>query len=127
MKYLNFLRQKIYLGILIILGCAMLGSVLGARKESKEPLNGITEGDIILMEQESPDAPRLIGILPLASNQNKWYNFKYAFIFAGFGAIIFCVFAAIYLHLYYLRLFVQIRKFMGIKDEKENPLFIKLS
>lgn len=40
-KYLIFLKKKLYMGILIILGFAMLGSVLGTRKESKEPLNGI--------------------------------------------------------------------------------------
>lgn len=125
MKYFNFLKQKIYFGLLIVLGCAMLGSVLGARKESKEPLNEVIQEDILIMQQADGNAPELIGILPLATNQNKWYNFKYAFIFAGVGIIFYCALMLVYMHVYYLRFFRFMRKCMG-SEEGKNNLFIKL-
>ena len=98
-KYLKFLKMKIYLGILIVLGMAMLGSVLGARKESNEPLVGITQEDMEIAAGMGP-APDLIGILPLAAGQNQWYNFKFAFAFGMAGVVIYCIFMAVYLHFY---------------------------
>lgn len=125
MTYLKFLKQKIYLCILIIFGFAMLGSVLGARKESKEPLNGITQEDTLIMQQGT-DAPELIGILPLAANQNNWYNFKYAFIFGCAGILVYCILMAVYMPLYHFRFFVFIRRLLGSEEENKN-LFIHLS
>lgn len=118
-KYLKFLKVKIYLGVLIVLGCAMLGSVLGARKESKEPLNGVTEEDVLISEQENNNAPELIGILPLAAEQNKWYNFKYAGVFGIAGVFIYCALMAFYLPLYHLHFFEMIRKWFGLEGKVE--------
>lgn len=126
MKYFHFLKRKLYLGILIILGCATFGSVLGARKESKEPLNDIIQKDTIILQQNPENAPILIGILPLAANQNNWYNFKYALFFSGIGVILYCLLMAIYMSLYNLRLFVRIRnRFKG--TDKQDDLFIHFS
>ena len=119
-KYLKFLKVKIYLGILIILGCAMLGSVLGARKESKEPLTGITEEDIRISQQADYTAPELTGILPLAAEQNKWYNFKYAGLFGVAGLAVYCVSMAIYLPLYDLRFFKMIRQCLGLPEDNNT-------
>lgn len=57
-KYLTFLRKELFLGILIISCFALLGSVFGARKESKEPLPGVTTEEAQLVEHPSAaDAP----------------------------------------------------------------------
>lgn len=120
-KYYKFLRAKIYLGVLIVLGMAMLGSVLGARKESKEPLAGITREDMEV-SQRAGQAPDLTGILPLAVGQNQWYNFKFAFVFGIAGAVIYCISMVIYFRLYHLRFFRMIRSFFG-EEEGRNDLF----
>lgn len=125
MNYLKFLKHKMYLCILIVCGFAMLGSVLGARKESKEPLNGITQEDT-LIKQQGTDALELIGILPLAANQNNWYNFQYALPFACAGLLFYCILMAIYMPLYHLRLFIFIRKILGSEEDNQN-LLIHLS
>ncbi len=113
-KYLKFLKEKIYLGILIVMGLAMLGSVLGARKESKEPLTGITERDIQISQQDDSSAPELIGVFPLAAEQNKWYNLKYAGIFGCLGIILYCILMAVYLPLYDMTFFKAVRKWLGL-------------
>lgn len=123
MEYIKLLKRKLYLGILIILGCALLGSVLGARKESKEPLNGIVWEDIQALQSGSA-APELTGILPLAANQNNWYNFKAALAFALAGIVIYCIVIALYQIVYSCRFFVCLRKHLGVEDER-NHLFIQ--
>ena len=120
-KYLTFLKQNLFLGFLIISCFAMLGSVLGARKESKEPLPGITTEEVQLTELSSAtDAPVLTGILPLAASQNKWYNFKYALFFSAFGLLAFFCVSALYMRFHEVRLFKIIREKLG-----ENTLFLK--
>ena len=91
MKYLIFLRQKLYIGILIVCGFAMLGSILGARKESKETITvyGPVSDGVVSFRDSGESLPELAGYLPLAADQNKWYNFKYAVIFAGAGMVMF--------------------------------------
>ena len=121
-KYLKFLKMKIYLGILIVLGMAMLGSVLGARKESNEPLVGITQEDMEIAAGMGP-APDLIGILPLAAGQNQWYNFKFAFAFGMAGVVIYCIFMAVYLHFDYLNVFRIIRGFFGEEEGRDELFF----
>lgn len=122
-EYYKFLKTKIYIGILIVLGCATLGSVLGARKESKEPLTGVTREDIRLSAREDYRGPELTGILPLAAEQNKWYNFKYAAIFGFAGGFIFCGLMAVYRHYFYLRPFKIIREWIGAD---RDDLFLNL-
>lgn len=121
-KYYEFLKGKIYLGILIVLGMAMLGSVLGARKESLEPLAGITQEDMKIAG-EAGRVPDLIGILPLAAEQNQWYNFKIAFIFGMVGAVIYCILMAIYMRLYGSHIFRVIRNFFGGEDGRDDLFF----
>lgn len=118
-NYLKLLKEKLYLGVLIVLGLAMLGSVLGARKESKEPLAGITERDMQILQQDDSSAPELIGIFPLAAEQNKWYNFKYAGVFGCLGIMLYCILMAVYLPLYNLSFFQSVRKWLGL-IEREN-------
>lgn len=113
-KYLIFLKKKLYMGILIILGFAMLGSVLGARKESKEPLNGIMEEDLLLQEENRPE---LAGVLPLAANQNKWYNFQFAFGFGIIGIIVWGVLMILYLKTYDKHFFVVIRSALLMEEK----------
>lgn len=117
-NYFKFLQAKMYLGILIVLGCAMLGSVLGARKESKESLPEITERDIQILQQDDFSAPELIGVLPLAAEQNKWYNFKFAGIFGCLGILLYCILMAAYLPLYNFAFFQAVRKWLGLMENK---------
>ena len=120
-KYLTFLRKELFLGILIISCFALLGSVFGARKESKEPLPGVTTEEAQLAGHPSAaDAPVLTGILPLAASQNKWYNFKYALIFSAFGLLAFFCVSALYMRFYEVRIFKIFREKLG-----ENTLFLK--
>lgn len=154
--YLQLFKKKIYLGILIVLGCAMLGSVLGARKESTEPLPGITDAESAvaytandttkytaditaesttdMLSEKAADAPVLLGEIALASTQNKWYNFRYAAVFAIIGVLLYGVIVAIYVPLYEKAFFVSLRKFLyhnpcKVQDQADEPaeynLFIK--
>lgn len=116
-KYFKFLMEKIYLGILIILGCAMLGSVYGAYKESKESLPGVTGKDVLISQGRINDVPKLTGILPLAEEQNKWYNFKYAGKLGVVGFVLYCILMACYLPLYHFKFFEAIREWMGVKGK----------
>lgn len=106
----------------MIISCfALLGSVFGARKESKEPLPGVTTEEVQLAEHSSAaDAPVLTGILLLAASQNKWYNFKYALIFSAFGLLVFFCVSALYMRFYEVRIFKIFREKLG-----ENTLFLK--
>lgn len=126
MAYLKFLKSKIYVGVLIVCGFAMIGSVLGARKESYENITvyGCEKTGKSIVGEEQDNAPELSGYLPLAADQNKWYNFKYAAVFAGIGVLLYLVSMAIYFRLYTLPIMVKIRKMICIGRD-ENKLFIR--
>lgn len=126
MVYFKFLKSKIYIGILFICGCAMIGSILGARKESYEKIivYGIEKTGELSAWEEQRNQPELAGYLPLAAEQNKWYNFKYAAAFAGIGAIIYLISMLIYFQLYALPIMVGIRKIICIGRGK-NILFLR--
>lgn len=94
--YLKFFKQKIYLGVLLVFCCACFGSIRGAWKESMEPYIWITEEDVI-KQQSGESAPILTGIMALAAEQNRWYNFDYAIIYGGRGIILYCLLLALYL------------------------------
>lgn len=123
MNYLRLLRQKAYIGLLIVLLCACAGSIRGAAKEYKEAPYDITEADMAAMGQPEGTAPDLVGVIPLAAEQNRWYNFSYAAHYAGRGFVIYCVVMAVYLPLYRFPMFAALRAFL--KEEEGCRLFIK--
>ncbi len=100
MNYIRFLWDKKYVGLLIVLVCACLGSVRGAWKESGEPFIGVTEMDLADMENAGAGAPEMTGVIALAAEQNRWLNFDYAFHYAGRGVVCYCVLAAAYMPLH---------------------------
>lgn len=118
--YLKLLKRKFYFGFLVILSCACLGSIRGALYESNDYI-GVTQDDLDIMQQPDHSAPDLIGIFPLASEQNGWHNFSYAVIYAKRGFIIYCILMACYSLIYDFRFFKWVRRFIG---ENENILFI---
>ena len=121
--YFQLFRKKIYFGFLIILACACFGSFRGAYKEKREGYIGVTQEDISIMQQTDRQAPDLIGVLHLSSEQSRWYNFGYAFVYARRGLILYCILLAFYLPLYRKRFFVMLRTLIG-KSMNENKLFI---
>lgn len=125
MTYLKFLKLKIYFGVLIVCGCAMIGSILGARKESYENITvyGREKTNEMVFGEKKDNMPELAGYLPLAADQNKWYNFKYAAIFAVIGGIIYFFLMSLYFILYALPIMIWIRKIICI-GKGENRLFI---
>ena len=112
MSYIKFLWKNKYVGFFIILFCACLGSIRGALKESGEPFIGVTQEDLAVMEQAGDSAPEMVGIIPLASEQNRWQNFDYAAHYAGRGVVCYCILMAVYLPLYHCRFFVMLRGFL---------------
>lgn len=122
MSYIKLLRQKVYIGSFIVLLCACAGSIRGAVKEYKEAPYYITEADIAAMGQPEGTAPDLVGIIPLAAEQNRWHNFGYAAHYAGRGFVIYCIMMALYLPLYKFSPFVRLRAFL--KGEEGCRLFI---
>lgn len=120
--YLKLLRQKLYIGFIIVLGCASLGAVRGAWREDKDFYIGVTKQDMEMMQNADTDMPDLIGIVGLAAEQNRWNNFEYAFIYAKRGVVIYCIFIAVYLPLYQCRFFRSIRAFLG-REAGEKKLF----
>lgn len=116
MNYIRLLWEKRYVGFLVIILCACLGSIRGAMKENREPFIGVTQEDLTNMEQAGRNAPDMIGIIPLASEQNRWCNFSYAVHYAGRGVVCYCILMAAYLPLYHCRFFVSLRDFLE-KDE----------
>lgn len=125
-KYCGFLKRKIYLGVLIVFGMGLIGGVFGARKESMEPLIGVTQEDITISSQANGDMPELTGIVPLAAEQNKWYNFQYSFIFGMAGIVIYCILIAVYLRMYHMRFCQIIRHWLGAGDGRKD-LFLDFS
>lgn len=123
MNYFRLLRQKAYIGLLIVLLCACAGSIRGAAKEYEEAPYDITEADVAAMGQPEKTAPNLAGVIPLTAEQNRWYNFSYALHYAGRGFVIYFVMTAVYLPLYRVPLFVALRAFL--KEEEGCRLFIK--
>lgn len=125
MSYIRLLRHKVYIGVFIVLMCACLGSLRGAWKESREPYHtDISQEDIAGMGQPKGSVPDLIGVIPLAAEQNRWYNFSYAIHYAGRGFVLYCVVMAIYLPLYSLRFFSALRMFLK-RSAGECQLWIK--
>ena len=116
MNYIRVLKENIYIGFLVILLCACLGSIRGALKESGEPFIGVTQDDLAVMDQAGIGAPEMVGIMPLASEQNRWRNFSYAVHYAGRGVVCYCVLMAIYLPVYHCRFFVMLRDFWEKDD-----------
>lgn len=100
MTYIKLLWEKAYLGFMIILLCACLGSVRGALKESGEFFIGVTEEDLYNREKAGDGAPEMIGVIALAAEQNRWRNFSYAAHYAGRGVICYCLLMAVYLPVY---------------------------
>lgn len=121
--YFRLIKQKSYIGFCIVLSCAFLGALRGAWKESGTGYIGVTQNDLVIMQQNDDNAPDLIGIIGLAAEQERWYNFNYALIYGGRGIIIYCLLMAAYLPLYGLRFFKVIRAFLG-RDGTEERLFI---
>ena len=94
-QYLKLFKEKLFIGILIVLCCACLGSLRGALKEEENYWVGVTQEDIVVTNQAGQTMPLLVGFLPLAPEQIHWKNFSYARIYAlrGFGIyaiIVFC-------------------------------------
>lgn len=124
-EYLKLLKQKMYFGFILILCCACLGSFRGAFKEHGEPLCGVTQKDIQIMQQQEQNSPDLVGIIALASEQNRWYNFAYAFAYGKRGIVLYCFLMIIYLPMYHFRCFKVVRQIIGRKND-ENKLFINV-
>lgn len=120
MNYIKLLWKEAYLGALIILLCACLGSIRGALKESREPYIGVTEADLENREKAGEDAPDMVGVIALAAEQNRWRNFSYAAHYAGRGVVCYCILVAAYLPLYHCRLFQVLRAFLG-RDGLAQP------
>lgn len=118
MRYLKFLWEKAYIGFLIVLLCACLGSIRGAVKERTEVHHDITEEDIAAMELPEGSAPDLVGVIPLAAKQYRWFSFSYAFYYGRRGIVIYCIMMAVYLPLYNVLPFVSLRRFLQINDDK---------
>lgn len=100
MSYIKLLWRKAYVGLLIILLCACLGSIRGAWKERGEPFIGVTETDLAEIEHAGESAPEMVGVIALAAEQHRWLNFDYAAHYAGRGVVCYCVLMAVYLPLY---------------------------
>lgn len=113
MNYIKLLRKEAYLGVLIILLCACLGSIRGALKESGESFIGVTEADLEDRENAGDNAPDMVGIIALAAEQNRWRNFSYAVHYAGRGVVCYCILMAMYLPLYHCRPFTFLRAVLG--------------
>lgn len=121
--YFRLLRQKMYIGLLIILSCAFLGALRGAWKESHEMYINVTQNDLELMHQNDGSVPDMIGVIALAAEQERWYNFNYAINYGCRGIIIYGLLMIVYLPLYRLRFFKTLRIFLG-RDKAEEQLFI---
>lgn len=124
MNYMRFLWQKAYIGVFLVLMCACLGSIRGAVKESSEPFIGVTEEDLAAMDQPKGSAPDMVGVIALASEQSRWYNFSYAVHYAGRGFVLYCVVMAMYLPLYSFPCFVTMRKLLN-RNARECVLWIE--
>lgn len=103
MNYFVLLKKKAYLGVLLIMVCACLGSIRGAWKESEESYIGVTQEDLARMGEAGVNAPKMIGVMGLAAEQNRWHNFGYAYHYAWRGAACYCVLMAVYFPLWYRR------------------------
>lgn len=112
MNYIKLLKENMYAGFLIVMLCACLGSIRGAWKESGESFIGVTQEDLAAMEQAGEGAPDMVGIIPLAAEQNYWHNFSYALHYAGRGCVCYCILTAVYLPLYHCRICVAFRDFI---------------
>lgn len=112
-SYLKLLKQKLYIGFLIVCVCACFGSIRGAWKESGEGYIWITGEDIANMHLAGKTMPDLTGIMALASEQNRWYNFDYALIYAERGFFLYCLLMAVYMPCYHWRPFAFIRNLLG--------------
>ncbi len=116
MTYMRMLWQNRYMGLLILLLCACLGSIRGAMKEKGELFIGVTQEDLASMDQAGEGAPEMVGVMPLAAEQNRFRNFSYAVHYAGRGAVCYCLLTAVYLPLYQCRFFSAIRDFWSKDD-----------
>lgn len=94
MRYGKLLWSKAYVGLLIVLLCACLGSIRGAWKERGEGYIGVTQEDLANMENAGESAPEMIGVMGLAAEQNRWHNFGYAIHYAGRGVVCYCILMA---------------------------------
>lgn len=111
MNYMKLLWRERYMGFLVILLCSALGSVRGAMKEQGEFFIGVTQEDEARVDEAGEEAPEMVGVIPLAAEQNRWRNFSYAVHYAGRGAVCYCILTAVYLPLYDCRFCVAFRAF----------------
>lgn len=126
-RYIGFLKEKMYIGVMVVLLCACAGSFRGAYKEEESFWVDVTQEDRELAEQAGRTAPDLIGVIPLAAEQIHWKNFKYACAYAFRGVILYCLMMLLYMRVYHFRMFRQLRCMLGAEDgdgEKKERLFI---
>lgn len=97
MKYARLLWSKAYVGLLIVLLCACLGSIRGAWKEKGESYVGVTAADLANRECAGESAPIMVGVIALAAEQSRWHNFSYAAHYAGRGVMCYLIVMAVYL------------------------------
>ncbi len=126
-RYIRLLKEKMYIGVMVILVCACVGSFRGAYKEEKTFWVGVTQEDGMLAEQAGKTAPDLIGVIPLAAEQMHGKNFEYAYIYAFRGVVLYCLLMLFYLPVYHFRIFVWVRHMLSAEEkegEKREKLFI---
>lgn len=115
MNYFILMRKQAYLGALIIMVCACLGSIRGALKENQEGYIGVTQEDFSRMGEAGVSAPEMIGVMALAAEQNRWHNFGYACHYAFRGVVLYCTLMAVYCLLYHCRFFEALRVWIKAK------------
>lgn len=120
-KIFTFVKSRLFIVIFIAIVISAIFGVKGAAVESKQEV-GITTHDIEISESEMPH-PELIGIFPMAAEQNQFLSFKYAIVGFAVGIIVSMVYLLLAYKLYDSKIVKLMHKVLLINNQ-ENNLFL---
>ena len=122
-KIIAFVKNRLFIVLFIAIAISAAFGLKGAAVESKQKV-GITARDIEISESEIPH-PELIGILPMAAEQNQFLSFKYAIIGFAVGIVVSMVYLLLIYRLYDTKLVKILHRVLLINNPEQN-LFIVL-
>ena len=120
-KIFTFVKNRLFIVLFLVIAIGAVFGVKGAAVESKQKV-GITIRDIEVSESEVPH-PELIGIFPMAAEQNQFLSFKYAIVGFAVGIIASMVYLLLIYKFYDTKLVKLLHRVLLINNKEQN-LFI---
>ena len=121
-KLFTFVKNRLFITLFIVIAIGTVFGVKGAAVESKQKV-GITTRDIELSESEIPH-PELIGIFPMAAEQNQFLSFRYVMVGFAVGVFVSMVYLLLIYKFYETKLVKWLHSVLLINNQEQNLFLV---